>query len=93
MIKASDLLRFARLILLLYITGLYSLLLIFFLKLKKSLVAGENVTINRSTLMCIVIVSGVTFLYGLNIIAATILPVLDKYFDGMNAYESSLYFT
>ena len=93
MILASDLLRFARLILLLYITGLYSYLLIFFVKLKKSLVAGENVTINWSTLICIVMVSSVTFLYGLNIIAATILPVLDKYFDGMNAYESSLYFT
>ena len=91
LVVAVSAMRFARLLVLLYIMGLYCFLLVFFLKLKKNLLVEENVTIKVSTLIFIGTVSTLTFLYGLNIIIETILPVLDKRYDGDSAYENTMY--
>jgi len=56
LVIVDDLMRSARLIILVYIIGLYASLLIYFVKLKKSLMARENVSINRYSLAFIVAV-------------------------------------
>ena len=64
LVIVDALMRSARLLILVYIICLYASLLIYFVKLKKSLMARENVSINRYTLAFIVAVQILSFLYG-----------------------------